>query len=167
MVLLPTRRMTVGRRQSHLSVGLTLARPAVKQFNLSSGATVYFLCCIGALLGPALPSAQALTFNLTFDASTATAPAGFFTAFSNAIQFYETNFTDPITINLQVGWGEVAGQPLQSGFLGESSASQPGFFQYATIKSRLTTDGKSPEDLTSIANMPASDYTNGATFKLS
>ena len=95
------------------------------------------------------------------------APAGFFTAFNNAIQFYQTNFTDPITINLQVGWGEVAGQPLQSGFLGESSASQPGFFQYSTIKSRLITDGKSADDLTSIANMPASDYTNGATFKLS
>src|SRR6185369_11147457 len=86
---------------------------------------------------------------------------------NNATQFYETNFTDPITINLQVGWGEVAGQTLTPGFLGESSASQPGFFQYGTIKSRLVTDAKSAADLTSVANMPASDFTNGATFKLS
>ena len=59
---------------------------------------------------PLQPSAHALSFNLTFDDSTVGAPAEFFTAFNDAIQFYETNFTDPITINLQVGWGEVTGQ---------------------------------------------------------
>ena len=70
---------------------------------------------IAVLLGPAQPSAHALSFNLTFDDSTVGAPAGFFTAFNDAVQFYETNFTDPITINLQVGWGEVAGQTLMPG----------------------------------------------------
>ncbi len=166
---LPTRRMTVpaGRRHSDPSAVFTLAQAAASLCNFSWGAPVYFLCCIGALFGPTQPSAQALTFNLTFDASTAAAPTGFFTAFNNAILFYETNFTDQITINLQVGWGEVAGQTLMPGFLGQSSASQPGFFHYGTIKSRLVTDAKSAADLTSVANMPASDFTNNATFKLS
>jgi Dockerin type I domain len=128
---------------------------------------VFLFCLIGSLLGPTQPSAHALSFNVTFDDSTVGAPAGFFTAFNDAVQFYETNFTDPITINLQVGWGKVNGQNLLPGAFGESSASQPGFFQYGTIKSRLVADAKSAADLASTANMPASDFTNGATFKLS
>ena len=127
--------------------------------------SVLSLFIIGVML--CQPRAQALTFNLTFDPSTASAPAGFSTAFNSAIQFYETTFDDPITINLQVGWGEVAGQNITPGFLGESSAIQPGFFNYATVKSALISDAKSAADFTSIANMPAADPTNGATFKLS
>jgi len=69
--------------------------------------SAFSLLIIGVLL--CQPSAQALTFNLTFDPSTASAPAGFSTAFDDAILFYETTFDDPITINLDVGWGEVAG----------------------------------------------------------
>jgi hypothetical protein len=121
---------------------------------------------IGVLLGTR-QTAQALTFNLTFDASTAAAPANFFTAFDTAIQFYETTFDDPIAMNLQVGWGEVAGQSLPSGFLGESSAIQPGFFTFTNVKSALVNDAKSSSDLLSVANLPASDPTNGGTFKLS
>jgi hypothetical protein len=128
---------------------------------------LFFLYLIGVLFGPIQASAWALSFNLMFDASTNSAPAGFSTAFNNAIQFYETNFTDPITINLQVGWGEVAGQTLPPGALGESSASQPGFFNYSTIKSVLVADAKSAADQTAIANLPASDPTGGATFKIS
>ncbi len=140
---------------------------AVRQVKFSRVALVFLLALIGALLGPTPPSAQALSFNLTFDASTATAPAGFFTAFNNAIQFYETNFSNPITINLQVGWGEVNGVNLMPGFLGESQASQPGFFTFANVKTALISHAKSAADLTSVANMPATDPTGGATFKLS
>jgi Dockerin type I domain len=121
----------------------------------------------GTVFYATVPSVQALTFNLSYDASTNSAPAGFAAAFNDAIQFYETNFTDPITINLQVGWGEVAGQSLPPSALGESSASQPGFFQYGTIKSLLVADAKSAADLSAVANLPASDPTGGATFKIS
>jgi hypothetical protein len=110
--------------------------------------------------------ASALTFNVSYDASTAAAPADFFTAFDYAIQFYETNYSNPITINLQVGWGEVAGQTLIPGVLGESSAGQPGFFNFSNVKSALVGHAKSASDLTSVANMPATDPTNNATFKL-
>jgi hypothetical protein len=127
--------------------------------------SAFLLFNIGVLL--CQTSAKALTFNLTFDPSTASAPAGFSTAFDDAILFYETTFDDPITINLDVGWGEVAGQNITPGFLGESSAIQPGFFQYAAVKSALISDAKSAADLTSIANIPTTDPTNGATFKLS
>ena len=99
---------------------------------------VFLFCLIGSLLGPAQPSAHALSFNLTFDNSTVDAPAEFFTAFNDAIQYYETNFTDPITINLQVGWGKVDGQNLLPGAFGESSAHGPAFIHYAQVKSALS-----------------------------
>jgi hypothetical protein len=125
------------------------------------------LVFISVSLGPVQPSARALMFNLTFDTSTNNAPAAFFTAFDDASRFYESTFVDPIAINLNVGWGEVAGQNIMPGFLGESSAIQPGFFHFGTIKTDLVNDAKSASDLISIANMPATDPTNNATFKLS
>ena len=125
------------------------------------------LLCLAAVDCLVPNSARALSFNLSFDSSTAVAPAGFVPAFNDAIQFYKTHFTDPITINLDVGWGEVAGQTLLPGALGESSASQPGFFNYNSIKSVLIADAKSAADQTATANLPASDPTSSATFKIS
>jgi hypothetical protein len=144
-----------------------MALAAERQVGFFWGTPVFLLFVIGALLDPTPRSAHALSFDLTFDSSTAAAPAGFFTAFNSAIQFYQTNFTDPITINLQVGWGEVNGVTLSPGFLGESQAAQPGFFHYDAIKSALVSHAKSAADLTSITNMPATDPTNNATFKVS
>jgi hypothetical protein len=123
------------------------------------------LFSIGVLL--CQPTAQALTFNLTFDPSTASAPAGFSTAFSDAIQFYETTFDDPITINLQVGWGEINGQSLIPGALGQSMTNGQFFSNFDPVKSALTSDAKSSSDLTSVAHMAATDPTGGDVFTMS
>jgi hypothetical protein len=72
---------------------------------------VCFAVLVAMMLGLAAP-ARATSFNLTFDASTAGAPAAFFTAFDTEIQFYQALFSDPITINLHVGWGDINGAPL-------------------------------------------------------
>lgn len=112
-------------------------------------------------------SAQALTFNLTFDASAATAPAGFLPPFNDALDFYETTFTDPITINLQLGWGTINSQSLAPGAIGESFVNGQRFSNFAGVKAALTGDAKSAADLTFIANMPASDPTSGALFAMS
>jgi hypothetical protein len=109
-------------------------------------------------------SCLGLTFNLTYDASTTNAPAGFFTAFQAAINFYETNYDDPITINLHVGWGEIDGQSLSPGDLGQSSTFQQGSYSCAQIRAALANDVKSADDATSVANLPATDPTRGASF---
>ncbi|MBI3431473.1 MAG: hypothetical protein HY018_04575 [Hydrogenophilales bacterium] len=64
--------------------------------------------------------AHALTFNVTYDSSVGSAPSGFQSAFQNAIGFYETSFSNPITINLNVGWGTLNGQAFTG--LGGSQA---------------------------------------------
>ena len=77
-------------------------------------------------------AAQAgLTFNVTYDSSVSSAPAGFTTAFNNAIQFIASEYSDPITINMHVGWGEINGQGLSPGDLGQSLTNQQGFYSYA------------------------------------
>ena len=145
-----------------------MASPAAfRQVRFSWATSVFLLSCIGALLGPAQPLAQALTFNLTFDASTVGAPAGFFTAVNNAIQFYQTNFTDPITLNLHVGWGKINGQNLSPGAFGQSAAFGPALIHYDQVKSALIGDAKSASDLTSIANLPVTDPTNNANANFS
>jgi hypothetical protein len=55
-----------------------------------------------------------MQINITWDASTASAPAGFQTAVNAAVQYLENTFSAPITINISVGWGEVGGTALYS-----------------------------------------------------
>ncbi|HTL57986.1 MAG TPA: hypothetical protein VL361_20015 [Candidatus Limnocylindrales bacterium] len=73
-----------------------------------------FAPVIFAFVGIAITS-EGLTFNVTYDSTTLGAPAGFFTAFQAAIDFFQANYSDPITINLQVGWGKINGQNLNPG----------------------------------------------------
>lgn len=111
--------------------------------------------------------ASSLQFNVTYDASTASAPAGFFSAFADAIQFYEATFSDPITINIQVGWGEINGGSLSPGDIGQSSTRQQGFYKYSQVATALANDSKSAADQTAVNNLPAFDPTGGANFVMS
>ena len=116
----------------------------------------------------ATPShASPLTFNVTYDASTSSAPAAFFSAFNDAIQFFENTFNDPITINIDVGWGEINGRSLSPGDLGNSQTNQQGFYSYPQIKTALQNDSKSAADATGIANLPSTYPVSGAPFVMS
>jgi hypothetical protein len=121
--------------------------------------------CAAALVG-ALGPARALTFNVAYDASTANAPAAFAASFTSVLQFYQTTYTDPITINLNVGWGEINGNPLAVGNLGQSLTNQQAA-SYATLKTALTNDSKSVADATAVASLPAADPTPGVNFAMS
>ncbi len=120
-----------------------------------------------ALSGNVRLAEGALAFNVSFDPSTANAPAGFVPAFDDAIQFIEATYSDPIVINIQVGWGEIGGQALASGDDGESIANGTGFHTFAEIKSLLINDKKSADDATAVANLPATDLYGGTKFTMS
>jgi len=110
--------------------------------------------------------ARAATFNLVFDGSTASAPAGFFAAFNQEIQYFETIFNDPITINLHVGWGDINGGPLSPGNVGQSLTNQVAV-PYTTLKGALVADAKSAADTAAVASLPAIDPTPGKNFAMS
>jgi len=68
-----------------------------------------------------------MNIHLTFDSSTNSAPGAFFSAMNAVAQFFDNLFTNPITVNITVGYGKINGQSLISGALGES---QTNFNQY-------------------------------------
>ena len=102
------------------------------------------------------PLAQALTFGVTYDSSVNSAPTGFVSAFQDAIGFYQTTFSNPTNINLNVGWGELNGQTLGSGSLGASSSYFVNY-DYATVRNALANVGAP-------GYLPATDPTNGRTI---
>jgi hypothetical protein len=125
------------------------------------------LSCVTVLSGDLSSAAAGLAFHVTFDSSVIGAPVEFVPAFDNAIDFLEASYSDPITINLRVGWGEVAGRSLTPGDIGQSISNGLGLYSYAQVKNLLTRDKKSNDDTTAITNLPTVDPYGGTKFNMS
>jgi hypothetical protein len=95
-----------------------------------------------------------MNINVIFDQATNTLPAGFTNVVRAVARFYDTQFTDNITFNLHVGFGEVNGAPVRG--LGSSIASYTQF-SYAELRNALVADAKSADDMTALGNVPAVD----------
>ena len=87
-------------------------------------------------------------------------------AITTAVNFFQNLITNPITVNIAFGWGEVAGQTLPHGSLGASSTNI-GAFSYAQLRTAvLATDTTSAVQLAAAASLPATDPTPGASFEI-
>lgn len=72
---------------------------------------------------PYTASGNGLTFVINWDSSVGKAPSAFTGAFETAVGYFLGNLSSPvqpITITLDVGWGEAGGKSLPFGALGES-----------------------------------------------
>jgi Ca2+-binding RTX toxin-like protein len=98
--------------------------------------------------------------NLILDSSVANAPAGFTAALNSVVNFFQANFSDPVTVNINVGYGEVNGQALSNGALGES-ISAIGTTPYAQLQAALAADASSSADSVAVASLPGADPTGG------
>jgi 20S proteasome alpha/beta subunit len=96
--------------------------------------------------------------NVSFDASTASAPAGFFGAIDDIVRYYETLITTPITVTIDVGYGEIDGAPLDSGALGESETNVVSA-SYGAVKTAL-----SSVDPTAASHLPANLPSGGSIW---
>jgi hypothetical protein len=105
-----------------------------------------------ALSVASAPLAHALTFNVIYDASVSSAPFEFTSGFQNAIGYFQSTFSNPVSINLNVGWGEVGGQSL-GGSLGANSSYFINY-DYATVRSAL-------QNVAAPGYLPATDPTGG------
>ena len=108
-------------------------------------------------------NASGLLFNITYDTSVNSAPAGFTAAIAYVASYYSSVFNDPVTVNLNLGWGEVAGQPLGAGALGQSETYLVGL-SYSQLRSAFQADAKTADDNAAVTSLPASNPTGGNLF---
>jgi VCBS repeat-containing protein len=101
-----------------------------------------------------------LVINIVYDASVANAPAGFTQAVANVVSFYESEFTNPVTITIDVGYGEIDGQALQSDALGESQAYLTSV-SYAQLQAALANNASAIGDSAAAANLPTNSPVDG------
>ena len=104
-----------------------------------------------------------MLINVSYDQNAGALPTGFTAAIAAVVQFYDTTFTNPITVNLNVGFGEVGGTRLASGALGESSESYI-TTNYSQLRSAFISNAASGDSQTAAASLPVSDPTNGGHF---
>ena|SRR5438270_9837864 len=98
-----------------------------------------------------------LQFDLIWDSSVAKAPTGFQTAVANTVSYLASLYATPEVVNIHIGWGEVNGQSLSPGAIGESQTN--GYLtNYSTVTSHLIADGYS---------FNASNEPTGAQFFIS
>src|SRR5438552_2224935 len=126
-----------------------------------------------------------MILNLVYDASMSSAPVGFTAVLDSIVSFFQTNFKDPVTVNIAVGYGEVNGQALSQAELDEgqpapaygpditpdsglldagalgSSVSYLTSVSYSQIRTALGADASSSDDASAVGSLPVSDPTDG------
>jgi hypothetical protein len=86
-------------------------------------------------------SSGGFQIDLIWDASVTTAPGGFVQAIIDAAQYYTTLFSNKVVVNIEVGWGEIAGSTLASNALGESESYGYVGNYYSLVTGALKHDG--------------------------
>jgi hypothetical protein len=109
-----------------------------------------------------------------FDQNTSNLPTGFVAAVNYVVSYFDTLFTTPVTVTIKVGFGEIDGQSLQAGALGESLPvlnGQAGYGivePYASVRDALlgqNAPGAGTLPASAPANAPASLVTTQAEAK--
>ncbi len=97
-----------------------------------------------------------MQLEFVYDPSVAAAPDGFLTGLAAAASYLDSLITNPITVTIQVGWGEDDGLAIPSNALA-SGAPYENFLSYATVRSELAASASTDADAESVANLPAVD----------
>lgn len=108
-----------------------------------------------------------MQINFVYDSSVNSAPSGFTTALNAAAAYLDSLFINPITINIQVGWDEIQGQPLSGGAIGEASPNQAATLSYSQVRQDLAANSTSSATATAVASLPATNPTRGGVFAVS
>jgi len=105
-------------------------------------------------------ASSGLVINVVYDSSVNNAPAGFKTAVAEVVSYFESHFSNPVTITIDVGYGEIAGQSLGSNALGESETYLTSV-SYAQLQSALANNANAIGLAAAAASLPATSPVNG------
>jgi Ca2+-binding RTX toxin-like protein len=110
-------------------------------------------------------SGGGLSININWDSSVGSAPSpDFKNVVLEVAQYFVDHFTDPVTLNINVGYGEAGGYSL-NGAAGMSVTNLQ-TTTYADIKSALTNDRSSAADASAVLSLTG-DPTHGGQFWIS
>jgi hypothetical protein len=109
----------------------------------------------------------AVNINLVYETSTQGAPANFFAGLSAAVQILDSLIATPITVNIQVGYGDINGSPLPGTVSEGGPTAYSQYLYYSQLKAILANYANSPTSVAALASLPNSDPTNGDGFFLS
>jgi Big-like domain-containing protein len=104
-----------------------------------------------------------LIININWDASVANAPTGFVSGVESVVQFFESHFSNPISITIDVGYGEVAGVSLPTGDLG-ASESYLTSVSYSQLETALANNANALGYSAAAASLPGSSPVSGANY---
>jgi hypothetical protein len=105
----------------------------------------------------------------TYDQAVNTLPAGFVSALNDAADYLDALISNNITVNIEVGYGEVT-QNGQSTLISSGSEGGPDggtILSYAQLVADLRGNSSSLVDATALANLPATDPSDGSGFFVS
>ena len=115
----------------------------------------------GTIVSPTGTSTTSpFVINITWAASVANAPSGFQTAVINAAQYLESLYTNAVTVNINVGYGDIAGAAMGAGALGESQSYLTNV-SYSALLSALQTHNTSATTASVLASLPATAPVSG------
>lgn len=125
--------------------------------HLAGCGTFYAGTLAVAMVALTLP-ARALVIHVTYDNSVTIQPnaAQIEAAYGLVVTNLETLFTNPITVNITMYWG-------QSEF-GNSSTALEGYYSYSQLTSALQAAETTPEDSNAVANLPSTDPTGSGQW---
>jgi hypothetical protein len=119
------------------------------------------LALLAFLVAVLVLPARALIINATYDSSVTslTNAAQVETAFAVAVQMFQNQFTNPITVNITVSFDPTVG-------LGGSQTQlvNTNGFTYANLTGSLRNARTSADDTNAVASLPASDPTGGGPW---
>jgi Domain of unknown function (DUF4214) len=108
-----------------------------------------------------------MQINFVYDSSVQNAPAGFKQGLIEAANIIDAVILNPISVNIDIGFGEDNGSPLANNTLGEAQPAFGELMSYSEVVAGLTGAATSADDATFVKNLPATDPSNGAGFFVS
>jgi hypothetical protein len=113
---------------------------------------------------PAEPASPTpFTIDINWDSSDSSAPAGFTSDVLAAVKYLETQFVDPVTITIDVGYNEIDGSGLSSGDIGESETYLTSV-SYANLIGAVRADATTATDASVVASVPATSPVSGGNY---
>jgi hypothetical protein len=108
-----------------------------------------------------------VNINLVYETSTNSAPANFVSGLNTAVQILDSLITTPITVNIQVGYGDINGSPLPGTLSEGGPAAYSQGFSYSQLEAILANYANSPTSVAALGSLPNSDPTSSSGFFLS